>query len=239
MSKALEVLAFAASPASAVIVGALVATVRTPSARVQSMVQHFAAGVVFAAVAGEVLPDLHDAHAPIATVIGFTIGVALMLGIKHLVEPKGAPQAAGRSSKTLVVIVLVDIAIDGLLVGVGFAAGKEKGILIMIALTIEVLFLGLSTVGELLESGASRARALAFACLTAGILVVGAAIGVAIASAVRGAIFVGVLAFGAAALLYLVTEELLVEAHETPETPLTTAVFFLGFLVLFLIESAV
>lgn len=45
-----------------------------------------------------------------------------------------------------------------------------------------------------------------------------------------------VLSFGAAALLYLVTEELLVEAHEVPETPLTTAMFFLGFLVLLVIE---
>ena len=39
-----------------------------------------------------------------------------------------------------------------------------------------------------------------------------------------------VLSFGAAALLFLVTEELLTEAHEEKETPAMTAVFFLGFL---------
>ena len=44
------------------------------------------------------------------------------------------------------------------------------------------------------------------------------------------------LGFGCAALLYLVTEELLVEAHEVPETPLATASFFVGFLVLLVIE---
>lgn len=43
----------------------------------------------------------------------------------------------------------------------------------------------------------------------------------------------GVLSFGCAALLYLVTEELLVEAHEVPETSLSTATFFAGFLALF------
>jgi ZIP family zinc transporter len=32
----------------------------------------------------------------------------------------------------------------------------------------------------------------------------------------------------AVALLYLVTEELLVEAYEVPETPLSTAMFFIG-----------
>ena len=44
-----------------------------------------------------------------------------------------------------------------------------------------------------------------------------------------------VLSFGLAALLYLVTEELLVEAHEDKETPFHTASFFLGFLVLLIL----
>jgi ZIP family zinc transporter len=44
------------------------------------------------------------------------------------------------------------------------------------------------------------------------------------------------LAFGLAALLYLVTEELLVEAHEVPETSAQTAMFFVGFILLLTIE---
>lgn len=47
------------------------------------------------------------------------------------------------------------------------------------------------------------------------------------------------LAFGVAALLYLVTEELLVEAHEAPEKPLQTAMFFGGFILLFMIDMLV
>lgn len=40
------------------------------------------------------------------------------------------------------------------------------------------------------------------------------------------------------ALLYLVTEELLVEAHEGgKETPFATAMFFAGFLLLLLLEE--
>ncbi|MDI9708957.1 hypothetical protein QM281_17785 [Acinetobacter baumannii] len=39
--------------------------------------------------------------------------------------------------------------------------------------------------------------------------------------------------------MYLVTEELLVEAHEVPETPFATAAFFIGFIVFFLIEGSV
>ncbi len=44
-----------------------------------------------------------------------------------------------------------------------------------------------------------------------------------------------VLSFGAAALPYLVTEELLVKAHEVKETPWITSAFFPGFIALYLI----
>ncbi len=74
------------------------------------------------------------------------------------------------------------------------------------------------------------AAALAF------LLLVGVGIGDYFLSGLTGFAFDTVLSFGAAALLYLVTEELLVEAHETPETPLTTAMFFVGFVLLLLVE---
>lgn len=44
-----------------------------------------------------------------------------------------------------------------------------------------------------------------------------------------------VLSFGLAALLFLVTEELLIEAHEETETPLLTLSFFVGFLLFLLL----
>ncbi|MCE1179719.1 MAG: hypothetical protein LWW86_11940 [Micrococcales bacterium] len=46
-----------------------------------------------------------------------------------------------------------------------------------------------------------------------------------------------VLAFGAAALLYLVVEELLVEAHEEAETVGLGAMFFLGFLLVYVMSA--
>lgn len=47
----------------------------------------------------------------------------------------------------------------------------------------------------------------------------------------------GFYAFGLIALLYLVTEELLVKAHEQPDTPLISALFFVGFMLLLLLEE--
>lgn len=45
-----------------------------------------------------------------------------------------------------------------------------------------------------------------------------------------------VLGFGVAALLFLVSEDLLAEAHQQEGTPLVTAFFLIGFLVPFFIS---
>jgi zinc transporter, ZIP family len=133
----------------------------------------------------------------------------------------------------------VDIAVDGLLVGVSFSAGTKAGLLVTFALSLEVLFLALSTAATQIGDGVSRPRVVATAFSFAVVLVAAAAAGAVSLSSLSPAMIEGVLSFGVAALLYLVTEELLVEAHEVPETPLTTATFFIGFLVIILIEMAI
>lgn len=46
-----------------------------------------------------------------------------------------------------------------------------------------------------------------------------------------------VLAFGAAAMLYLVVRELLVEAHKKAETAILTSMFFVGFLAIYVLAE--
>lgn len=64
---------------------------------------------------------------------------------------------------------------------------------------------------------------------------VGAIGGAAVLGDASAAVLAGVLAFGSAALLYLAVEELLVEAHEERETPILGAMFFLGFLLIYVL----
>ena len=224
-------------PVVAVIIGGIVAAFRAPEPRIQSYVQHFAAGVVFAATAGEVIPQMVHERDLLGVTIGFTLGVATMLGVRHLTESTGPPgEVQVEQPTSLILTVGVDLLIDGLLVGVGFAAGAEAGVLLTFALTLEVLFLGLSTAAALAKAGAPRARVIGTSAGFGALVAVGAVIGVTLLGGLSGRALEVVLSFGAAALLYLVTEELLVEAHEVPETPTITATFFLGFLVLFLLE---
>jgi ZIP family zinc transporter len=239
------VLSFAVFPAVSVVLGGFIAFIRTPTAAVRSAVQHFAAGVIFCVLATELLPDLIHRRMPIWTIVGFSLGVATMLAVKHFAEGSPAEGAtvtgafADKTSSSLVFAMGLDIALDGLLIGLGFAAGQKQGLLLTIAMVMEVFFLGLACATSLTANAASRSRIVWTLVIFGGLLLAGASAGAIALTQLAPAALDALLAFGVAALLYLVTEELLVEAHEVPETPFQTAMFFVGFIVLFTVDMLI
>jgi zinc transporter, ZIP family len=216
-------------PLAAVIAGAILSVVRRPSPNFVSAMQHLAAGVVFAAAATEILPQIKHDASPLATLIGGMVGVGVMLLLKELEGRAKGPVA-------MLSAVGIDILVDGLVLGLAFLAGEKAGILLTVALTLEVLFLGLTVTAELIETMASKLRVIAIVFGLSLLLPMGAAVAMPVAL-LPTPIIVGFLSFGLMALLYLVTEELLVEAHERPDSPLISAMFFVGFLGLLVIEE--
>lgn len=232
-----HVLAYAAVPALAIAAGGIAASIRAPSAATSSAVQHFSAGVVFAAVATELLPDVVHRQLPMATIAGFALGVAAMLAIKAFAKGNEGPTPSATDLPTALLAALgIDIALDGLLIGIGVTAGERQGLLLTVALTLEVLLLGVSAAVALTRSGRSRTTNVVVTAMFGAVLLVSSAIGAAVLGRASATTVDLVLSFGVAALLYLVTEELLVEAHEVPETPLLSSLFFVGFLALLATE---
>lgn len=130
----------------------------------------------------------------------------------------------------------VDVAIDGMLLGLAFLAGQKAGVLLMIGFSLEMLSLGLATCATCRKYRWSIVRSVGSVAAIGALLILGAVLAHTLLGGLSGAVLGGVLAFGLAALLYLVTEELLVEAHEVRENTATTAMFFAGFLMLLLID---
>lgn len=226
-------------PVAATIGGGVITAFRSPGQKTRISAQHFAAGVVFAAAALELLPELVHNLKMIPLLGGFSLGVALMLFVRWYMgrlEKKGS--AAGKKGPGgLIVASGVDVLIDGLLVGISFEVGVREGIIITAALTIELLFLAISVAASLAKENTGKAKIIASTALLALLVLIGAALGGGLLSGLTGSGLETIIAFATAALLYLVTEELLVEAHEGPDTAFTTAMFFAGFLSILIVES--
>ena len=114
-----------------------------------SAIQHFAAGIVFSAAAVEILPHLKHEGALWSIVVGGGLGVAAMLGLKTIGE-----RTEGKIG--LISLIAADLLIDGVVLGLAFQAGAKAGLLLTIALTIEVLFLALSVAAELGDAPENR-----------------------------------------------------------------------------------
>ncbi|GCF12202.1 membrane protein [Haloarcula mannanilytica] len=232
----IQALSYTALAVVAALVGGVVAVYRPPGPQMESNVQHFAAGVVIAAVAAELLPDVHG-RAPVVVVLGFAIGVATMLGIHHLSKTIQKRDIGGQfaGAAGLLITIGIDMLIDGVLIGVTFLDNPDTGVIIAVALAIEVLFLGVAGVVALPQD-LGVAKKLAVPAAFGALLASGVVVGVLALEGVTGAPIAVILAFGSAALLYLVTEELLVKAGKVPETPVSTTLFFVGFLAIFLLD---
>lgn len=222
-------LSYTVVPILAAVLGGVLTLLYRPTHKVVSAIQHFAAGIVFSAAAVEILPHLKHEGALWPIVIGGGLGVVAMLGLKSIGE-----RTEGKVG--LISLIAADLLIDGVVLGMAFQAGAKAGLLLTIALTIEVLFLALSVAAELGDAPERRIRNVVTTSMLALMMPVGVVLASPLASAPE-AMVTGAFAFGLVALLYLVTEELLVEAHEAGDTPWATALFFVGFLALLILED--
>jgi ZIP family zinc transporter len=203
-------------------------------------------------VAVELLPEIQRRALVWDVVLGFGLGVMTMLAVDRILDrirgddddntdtpiessANTSPPRAARIPASLLVAVAIDFLLDGLLLGVGFAAGARIGILLALAEAAEQLSVGLALAGELRTAGMSRGRILGTISALGALVFLSAVAGATVLSGLPAGAMEVVLSFGAAALLYLVTEELLREAHEEHESTSGTAMFFAGFLLFLVI----
>jgi ZIP family zinc transporter len=233
------IIPYALIPVISMLAGGFVGLYTKTSGAFRSSVLHFAAGVVFSVVAVELLPDIIKNHRPIEVGIGFSLGIATMLLVKFFAEKIESKAEEKKKENALPIGLLlalgIDLLIDGLLLGVGFAAGNTEGILLSVALALETFSLGLAVVLACVDANLTKQKNILILLALGGLFFIGAVLGITLLSGLSQEWLELVLSFGLAALLFLVIEELLTEAHEEKETLLQTSMFFIGFLIFLLI----
>lgn len=215
------------------MLGSIISLFYRPGMKIRSAIQHFAAGAVLAAVASNVIPEVTSTGTLPGIIGGFVAGGLLMVVMKWLVlrfENYGKQKS--KIPAGLAAAAAVDTLIDGMLISAGFSANDQLGSILAIALALELLFLTLSVGVEFREGNFEWWQTLAVTGGIALLLLIGAfGAGFFLADASKATLAI-VLSFGAAALIYLIAEELLVENIEAEESIFSTVTLFGGFLAL-------
>jgi len=248
-------------PAAITLLSALSALFITISKNVESSLGHFAGGVVLSACANELLPKLAGDDVGIMPLCGgFLGGMLLMMAVRKFFPeddddddddakkdgyqalPSPASPRAGPVPWGTVVPMAIDFVLDGMLIGLSYAAsgggGGDSGFIIVVSLSVEKITLGSGTTFAMKKKGVSTPKALFVVTMLAASMFVGAAFGATVVASLVGTpAFFAAIAFGVASLLWLVTEELLEEAHETKDTSFTPVYFFAGFLIPMILDK--
>jgi ZIP family zinc transporter len=125
---------------------------------------------------------------------------------------------------------------EGLAVGVALGAGgPELAVPIAVAIGIQNIPEGFAAAAPLLATGTPRARVAAIGAAT-GLVEPPAAIAAFLVVSVSSAILPAALAFAAAAMLYVIVDELLPEAAAHKHERLATGGFFIGFIVMMVLD---
>jgi ZIP family zinc transporter len=238
-----DVYLYALIPVLSILLGGIIGLFKNPSGAFKSSVLHFAGGVVFSVVAVELLPDIIKKHRPIEVGIGFSLGIITMLLVKFFAERFEEKSLTNKTKNSLPIGLLValgiDLVIDGLLLGVGFAAGNTEGILLSVALALETFSLGLAVVLACADANLTKQKNMLILFALGVLFFIAAMMGITLLAGLSQEWLELILSFGLAALLFLVIEELLTEAHEEKETLFQTSMFFAGFLIFLLIGMTV
>lgn len=115
----------------------------------------------------------------------------------------------------LVFAVTVDATVDGMLIGLASAVSWSSGLIMACATTLEMFFLGYSFSSSVIECGRHWPIAGTICCLPpCAILLSCVASGVAWLSLEDCVVFTALIAFSLVALLFLVLQELVIEAYQ-------------------------
>lgn len=230
---------------------------RDMSAAMQRIFLGFAAGVMTAAaVFSLLLPAMDQLREEGKNILlpvggGFLLGVLFLLLLDKLLphmhlgseEAEGLPSRFGKSTMLMFAVTLHNIP-EGVAVALAFAAaaadtagGLAAAITLAVGMALQNFPEGAAVSLPLRSNGAGRGKAFLLGSLSGIVEPVAGILAVLVAGTVAG-IMPWALSFAAGAMLYVVVEELIPEAHLGQHSHIGTASVLCGFFVMMLLDVA-
>lgn len=233
MDNLLLVVLLALVPAAANMLGGLVAEVVSLSERVFSAALHLAVGIVIAVIGLELMPRALEANPVWVPLVAFTVGGGLFLGVDALsgfLQARAGKRGTG-GALGIYFGVALDLFSDGVMIGTGSVINPALGLLLAVGQAPADLPEGFAAQAAFRRAGVARRwRVLAGAGFVVPILL-GAVLGYLALRDAPEVVTLSVLAFTGGALLSVVIEEMIPEAHEAKQSRLDSFYLTVGFVI--------
>lgn len=203
--------------------------------RVVSGALQFAAGILTGVVAFSLMPVAYRDGTPIGIVLGFFVGGAIFVLIEYGAARYQASRPAGDSggaSLSLYIGILIDLVIDGVVIGIGATLTLGAGLLLALGLAISTAPLTFVTTATAKRQGVSpeRRRQLALACFFAVLL--GAMVGYLVLRNQPMQVRLILMSLASGFLFTTVTQSMIPEANREGE-PGFAGILYIGGLSLY------
>jgi ZIP family zinc transporter len=226
--------------ASSLVLGALVAFVIRVPERIQGLILAFGAGILFGAVAYELVEDAVDASITgLDVAVGFAAG-ALVFFVGSVAIDRLAPDAGDRGlasrrdPRSGGIATVLGAVLDGIpesiVLGVSLVPGAGVAFPVLVAIFLSNVPESLSASKDLLLGGLTRARVVGLWLLVVIASAAAAGFGFALLDSAPITLTLGMQAFAAGAILAMLAESMIPEAYEIGGRPVGLATS-LGFAV--------
>jgi len=230
--------------------GAGVLVLRRPSPRLLDAMLGFTAGIMLAALAFSLLVPAFEDGSLWQVLVGFALGGALIAAadrwLPHLharfaeQDPTtGALVTSRRRAALILAAMTIHNFPEGMAVGTAFAAGgSELGVPLALAIGLQNVPEGFAAAAPLVAAGMGRGRAALFGLATGLVEPVAAFASFWALDLVTGVLPIA-LAFAAAAMLYVVVDELIPESHARGNVRIASLSLLAGFALMMALDNAI
>lgn len=233
------VLALAALPAAGNLLGALGSEAFKVSERALSLALHLAAGIVLAVVGLELMPEALSADLPWIPILAFIGGGVFFMGIERLLGFIRARMGAGKETAGPLAIfsgVSLDLFSDGVMIGTATILNPSLGLLLALGQVPADLPEGFAAVASLKRAGIRRRTRVLMAFSFTLPILLGATLGYFALRDAPEIVTLSVLALTGGALMSVVVEEMMEEAHGGETSSLGPVFLTAGFALFALIS---
>ena len=210
----LEAFGWGAVAASSLLLGTVLALLRTWRSGLVGGVLAFGAGALISSVAFELAQEGLEVGGPAPVAVGVALGAAAFFFADRAVEGIGGREGGGSAGLPLALGSLLDGIPEQAVLGIGLAAGQGVSVALLVAVFVSNLPEAVGSASEMRAAGRSTGVILRLWLAVTLVCALATMGGFALADVVSGGFQAGIDGFAAGALLVMLVDQMIPEAKE-------------------------